>query len=44
MSGSAWLRWVRTWWAGPPEDLAATIQQETALWGGLVRKLGIAVE
>ncbi len=29
---------------GPPEDLAATIQAETTIWGGLVRKLGITVE
>lgn len=29
---------------GTPEELAATIQAETELWGGLVRKQGITVE
>jgi tripartite-type tricarboxylate transporter receptor subunit TctC len=29
---------------GTPEELAAVIQAETALWGGLIRKQGIKVE
>ena len=29
---------------GTPEELAAVIQAETALWGGLIRKQGIKIE
>ena len=29
---------------GTPEELAAVIQAETTLWGGLIRKQGIKVE
>ena len=28
----------------PPEDYAAAIEQDRALWGGIVKKLGLRVE